>query len=1091
MRIKEQDRVLENDKKNMLVSASAGSGKTYIMIKYISQLICDKKIPIKNFLVLTFTKAAATEMKERLQKRLKEQEPSDFVIEQIDALSTSNISTIHAFCEKCLKKYANLLNISESFQIADENKSQKIRKDAFEKAINIYSKNFQADYNILMAFYKNNKNKIRDILFEIEVLTNSIADKEHFLNENLNFSENYFDKSIKFLHQNFLSDLKLSLAEVEKLHINDFCFELEQSLNLPLKSSDLFEMAKACQAFKFPTLPKRKEVGDEVVNKLNVIKYNITNKILAKLKELNLLDDENIEFQKAGKLEKNILSLFNIYENEENLLKKSQNLLDFYDLEKYMKILSTKENLFDGLKYVFVDEYQDTNKVQELIIKNIAKNCNFVAVGDVKQGIYGFRNASSEIFLKDIENFEVDENSSVNYLKSNFRSSQKVLDFVNDVFKVCMTKEITGVDYQNSSMLKGMSGFVDDGQKAVTIDLVKEKQQEKEELPQIYSVKNANVRVENRNENMLFAIAKRLVEVLETKISVDEKLRPCRYSDIAILSRGRNDLFNQLENFLQKIGIPVASTSRNTLTEQPEILMLINYLKIALNLDDDIALLSVLMSDLSEINLSEILDEKIATEKSLCKTILDSKNKKINKFLKNLQKFRKNALIFGIKKAFLELFNATNYRAYINLKPNYSTLNTFIDKFLNEISASEYEFDLAGLINYFETVSITVNSDNAAVEDAVTMTTIHNSKGLEYPIVFLIGCDVGLKNTFSKADVETNEKYGLALKFFDTQNNKEAMSVKMRAIREEEAKKDFVEELMIFYVALTRAKNRMYLFGAQKEYKKFTLQDCDCYYDLIFYALQQETTDFEDEKIQICNIDLLEETDIGQKQNFENAGVSSEVLDRVQDYLDFEYKFDELTNFRLKESVTSLNQKILEDKLEKYSNENFSFGGAGVDIGNAYHLSLKVIDFEKVCDLSSLKEQIKKHSEILSSSKHLIDEQILLENILILKKFSDGAKVFKEKEFVLKDSIKNLLSQYDFGDEILVQGVIDFFAIKDGEVVLIDYKYSNSDNDNYLLNKYTNQLKTYKIALENALKIKVNKVFLLSLRNHRLIKAKI
>ena len=156
MKIEEQDRVLENDKKNMLVSASAGSGKTYIMIKYITQLIVDKKIPVKDFLVLTFTKAAATEMKERLQKRLKESGASDFVVEQIDALSTANISTIHSFCEKCLKKYANLLGISENFQIADESLSQKIRQVAFEKALKMFREDCVADFEQLMTFYKNN-----------------------------------------------------------------------------------------------------------------------------------------------------------------------------------------------------------------------------------------------------------------------------------------------------------------------------------------------------------------------------------------------------------------------------------------------------------------------------------------------------------------------------------------------------------------------------------------------------------------------------------------------------------------------------------------------------------------------------------------------------------------------------------------------------------------------------------------------------------------------------------------------------------------------------------------------------------------------
>ena len=165
--IEEQEKVLHNDKKNMLVSASAGSGKTYIMIKYITKLICEDRIPVNNLLVLTFTKAAATEMKERLQKRLQEMGKDKFVVEQIDSLSTANISTIHAFCEKNLKKYANLLGINENFAIADENLSQKIRQNAFDIALKKFNEEFENEYYELISNFKNNKSKLQEIMFEI------------------------------------------------------------------------------------------------------------------------------------------------------------------------------------------------------------------------------------------------------------------------------------------------------------------------------------------------------------------------------------------------------------------------------------------------------------------------------------------------------------------------------------------------------------------------------------------------------------------------------------------------------------------------------------------------------------------------------------------------------------------------------------------------------------------------------------------------------------------------------------------------------------------------------------------------------------
>ena len=176
-----------------------------------------------------------------------------------------------------------------------------------------------------------------------------------------------------------------------------------------------------------PRKPQKKQIGEDVAQELGDVLEKIRG-VVKDLQQLNLLDTSNVEYQRAAMLEKTLLELYLEYEKVSNEMKIARNALTFADLSKYMTSLSEKTNLFEDIKYVFVDEYQDTNKIQARIIKNIAKNSNFVAVGDVKQGIYGFRLASCETFLEDVENFENDENSAVNYLKENFRSSQKVLD---------------------------------------------------------------------------------------------------------------------------------------------------------------------------------------------------------------------------------------------------------------------------------------------------------------------------------------------------------------------------------------------------------------------------------------------------------------------------------------------------------------------------------------------------------------------------------------------------------------------------------------------------------------------------------------
>lgn len=1090
MKIEEQEKVLQNDRKRMLISASAGSGKTHVMIEYICKLVCDDRIPIRDFLVLTFTKAAATEMKERLQNKLKEKGNDEYIIQQLDELSTANISTIHSFCEKCLKKYANLLELDENFSIIDENMSQKLRQDAFEKALKKFESECKDDFLEVMACYKNDKGRIKNILFEIENLTGAIADKEKFLQENLNESENFFKKATEFLCENSKQELERSLQQINSLHMDEFEERLREALQPCLNSLDLFSLCKQVQVFKWIDLPLKKEVGEEVVEKLNLIKKEI-NRLFAKLKVLKLDDLENVETQKSGRLEKILINLYNMYDVEEAALKNQQGCLDFSDLEKYMNKLSKQENLFANLKYVFVDEYQDTNKVQESIVKNVAKNCNFVAVGDVKQGIYGFRLASSEIFLKDLKEFDEDKNSAVRLLKSNFRSCPKVLSFVNDVFRVCITSKTSGVDYKDSLVPEGVTSFVEDGKKAINIDVIKKVEIVEDEKPEIYSVREAKLCENKQLSRQLLDIKRRIMEVMSSKISDKGQLRSCKYSDIAILSRKRDELFNQLETFLQNAGIPVVSNTKNSLLDEPEILMLINYLRLALKADDEVALLSVLLSGLYLLDVETLMAVK--QDKNLCDLVFEENLPMFETFKQQLKEFRFDVQIYGAKKAFVNLFNKTGYRSYINLKPNQQRLNLFIDKFLGEIVSSELQFDIAGLIHHFDTVDITVAGEVSSASDAVLLTTIHNSKGLEYPIVFLIGCDRSLSKGRPKIDVEINENFGLALKIYDKANNMEVSTVRMLAIKESQAQKDFVEELMIFYVALTRAKNRLYLFGEydEKQFKRLSVLDCDSYYDLIFFALQKQRNEFlqkqsyQDDSMEICFVEEVIEEKV-EKQNFDFAEKDEKICKKIENYLDFSYKYDDGQNFKLKESVTALCNKNGEDVFAKYKSDSFNFSENFVEVGNAYHLALKLIDFDKVKDMQSLEDCLNDNKALINID--LIDKKILLENILLLKNIIGDGKIFKEKEFIMKEKISNLLDENSFEDEILVQGVVDLFVIKNNAVTLVDYKYSNAKNDDYLIKKYKNQLKLYKIAIENAFNLKVDEMYLLSLKNNKLIK---
>lgn len=1092
--IDEQKQVLQNDKKNMLVSASAGSGKTFIMIEYITSLVKDMQLPISEIVVLTFTKAAAGEMKERLVRSLRGCERSQFIIEQIDALSTANISTIDSYCEKMLKKYANLLGLNESFSVADENISQKIKQDAFERAFSDFYKNEQNDFSTIVEYYKNDKNQVKNIIFEIEKLTDSVYDADEFIEKNLNSSVNFFEKATQFLHNETKTAIKRALEELKKCHLVEFQSKIEKALKNILEAEDIFQMALYCENVVLPKKESVKIIGEEASETIDLCKKKIGNAI-KNIVDLHLSDKENIDFQKEGKLEKIVLKLFKNYRKFQNEIKKSKNMLDFGDLERYMSILSEKENLFDGLKYVFIDEYQDTNKLQERIVKNIAKNCNFVAVGDAKQGIYGFRLATCEIFLNDLKTFQNDEDSNVKFLKSNFRSDKKILNFVNSVFDVCMTEQSCGIDYKNSSTLNGLLQIESDTKNVVSIDVVREKKSEIE-IPQVYSVKDAVEENDNDYLNEILAIKNRIFEVRKSKIFENGKLRTCEYSDIAILSRNRGSLFNNLEICLQQSGIPVVSSSRGKLIDEVEIKVLLNFLKIAKNIDDEIALLSVLISPFGGFRLEEIA--KIKNERSLCEIV--KTDAVFEKFLEKLEKFRNNISIFGVRKLLLKIFDEVDYFAYINMKRAHNQINVAVNRFLSAISESEFDFDLPQLISFFESVDIELVSEPSEIEDAVSMLTIHASKGLEYPVVFLIGCDQSFKDKPIKdGNVRIDEDFGLALKFYNLESNEAFESMKMKAISLVEQKKEFAEELMIFYVALTRARNKLFLFGRfnNKMFERRSLFECSSYYDLVFYACRGKIENFvERNEIEIQDgvvatyIDEIVEIKKEESEKHYVEKVDEDAYTKILDYLNFEYNFSGRENFKLKESVTQLSKKDRENVLEKYSNESFSFGAAGVDVGNAYHLALKVIDWENIDGVDQIGAQIEKNSQILGDYREYIDEKKLFENIKKLKPFCENGHIYKEKGFILKEKLCNLIDS-KLQDEVMVQGVVDLFIVKNSAITLIDYKYSNSKNSQYLVNTYKNQLKLYKIAIENAFGMPVKEAYLLSLKDAKLIEVEI
>ena len=459
---KEQQQVLDNKKKKLIVSASAGSGKTFVLIELITKLVCENHVPVKRLLVLTFTRAAAGEMRERLNKSILSKKQTPFLLEQLDDLPVADISTIDAFCEKVIKRNLSQTSLDESFKIIDEEIAKKYKERAFQKTIEAFEKS--DDFAEIYFAFKKNRDMIFDCMEKIDSFVGALENKKEFCLRAENRQEEFYQKSLKILNEdlkNKWNDLKSLALSAWQSAEEKFQAEAEGYKDLcQLVLSDDF--VKNVKDLKSLVLPASVRSGKDEGVEIKKLRKEFKD-FLAGLEKYNFDNQTLVQKAREGSLAKALIRMYNIYSSFYAKEKEEIDALDFSDIEEICLNLLKKEDVLKSLQesydYIFIDEYQDTNRLQEAIVKPIAEKGYFVAVGDPKQGIYGFRNASMEIMNKDIKDFQQAEDGDALFLRGNFRSDKNILDFVNKIFEVVMTEKDMGVDYKGSSMLEGLTTF--------------------------------------------------------------------------------------------------------------------------------------------------------------------------------------------------------------------------------------------------------------------------------------------------------------------------------------------------------------------------------------------------------------------------------------------------------------------------------------------------------------------------------------------------------------------------------------------------------------------------------------------------------
>ena len=1094
----EQDKVLSFKGKNMIVSASAGSGKTATLVEYISRLV-KKGQPIKRILLLTFTKAASFEMKERLIANLYEETESDNVLSAIDDVATADISTIHSFLKNVLSKNTNSLPISDGFFVLSEEELQAIKEMAFLSAEQKFKQTLPEQYESLFLRLHSDRNKIFSLLenmlaffatvqnSEEKIAKWKTSQKEHYKWTMQNL-EKYFLPKIKKLLKN-MSILKFKLDNDKyTMYINNF-----EVLLSPNKAP--LQMLKDIAASNFKAPTTLKKVDPIALAELKE-EYEVFKDIKKDLLSINIDDDRLYDENEFGSLESMVYDFYTIYERELASQKEKINAADFNDLEKYAAILlkndEIKKQLQQDYDYVFIDEYQDTNYVQASIVKEIAKAAHFIAVGDPKQGIYGFRQATSEIIKNDIAAYEKAKKSSAEFLRKNFRSDPYVLDFVNNVFVNVMKTKTVGINYKKTSVLEaGKDGHLfDENLPAVRVDIIKKEKQEKEndfsssyDIMQDSNFKEASKSLEAK------VIANRVQDLLLKQIfdGKQEKMRDVTYKDICILTRGKSELVEEIIKELSERKIPVVSEVRGNFKDYSEVIVLINLFKLLLDEKDDASLLSVMLSKIGGFSVDEIARLRIdSKENEFFNIVKNSQDEKVVAFKKMIEDLKFKLVVKGAYVMLEDLFRQTNYRPYILSKENAENYLFVLEKFLEQIKRSGAEFDLPRLVSILQQEEINFKGGGNS-SNAVSICTIHSSKGLEYPIVILADCGKTMTEA-SKDQFVLDSDFGLALDYFSQEDDTVLQTPMVFLLKNKMKERQKSDEIMLLYVALTRAQRHLQITGTMKEGWLDKLpkdpMDAKTYLEMILssyrkLALPRFKKQLASSRVEVSEIESVEDIFV-QEENFVGE-VDETVVEKIKNYFDFSYPYEGATQTIFKNSVSSINEQ------GKVAVRRFVFDDEGdfIERGNAYHLALKEIDFAKVSDIASLESELKKLDD--EGVKEYVDKNVLYNNITKLKEvLLPCQKIFKEQQFTSLANLKSVLGEGQ-DEEIMLQGVVDLFGLGEKNI-LIDYKFTTITDEKTLKNKYEKQLLLYKNAIENGYGVKVDEVYLLSLKNHNLIK---
>lgn len=1178
------DAITYNENKDVLIAAAAGSGKTAVLVERIIQKILNAENPISvdELLVLTFTEAAAAEMKNKIasaiDKELKKHPDNKHLKRQSLRVASADISTIHAYAKKIIQNNIHLTDIPSDFTIVETAEN----KFLLDRALDICLEKYYTNIDKLPAFSElaagyggiKNDNTLRSEVLRLHSFAMSMAQPEKWLSRaaymyrevcsagTVDGTEwgsifldcikqhtahilGYYDIMDEIAAQHFMEDDALPLfikAEAESLRYILNCGSLKQ----------YFEYMTGFKFARKPTVKSDdaliKSAAERIGDFRDIAKKEFMLPKFMQIKSVQQASEMIIKLYPRIKTLKNIVLMLM---RTHRKLKRKNSYLDFDDLEhELIKLLMNSDGTPTefctelGEKYneILVDEYQDTNNIQDTIFHLLSGGRgNIFMVGDIKQSIYSFRNASPEMFLDKYHRFgESPTDGHLIRLSNNFRSRAAVVDSVNFVFRQIMHNTVADIEYTTDEYLHQSADYIgaDDETPYKTELLMTDVTEPTEEgAPK----PRGGVRmVENSAELEAETIAKRIIKLIykDRLLVVDKQSgiqRPVGFDDIVILCRTPSKIAPALESVFYKYGIPLVTNVQTGFLEAIEIKTVLSFLEIIDNPLQDIPLVAVLRSPIFGFTADELAEIRAGRRRgrfydALCAAAENGSSKAAN-FVRVLTDLRGKSAYMGVDELIYLICRGLDYEAAAAAMPGGEIRKANLRLLFDHASNFE-RTSLKGLfsfINYLERVSSS-DSDLAQGKTnggaAVTLVTIHKSKGLEYPVVILADTYSGVPHSGAFA---YSTACGIGMNYVDTEMRVRYDCPTIHLIKFLNKKQETAEEARILYVALTRAREKLIISctnaGRDRKWLKpyiasdgsiarVLAESANTLRDWIVYAFltHRDAEGLRD----IMNCDLSEITPAKDGGDFsfkyipnlpeaqrvdpevpfeqskpdstDNSDSANQVPIDAENVLSYKYPYKELTEIPLKLTVSEIKERMNslgEDEDGAYvprhsSVADRSFKGAvrsaAAETGTITHFVLQHIN---PC-MTDTKQMIDEQISQMTANGMISEAQAKnVDSGLIANLYADelGGRIRDAARFdALNREFKFLIpidasEIYKNGGEgkIIVQGVVDCFFIEDGEIVLVDYKTDSctAENAKRCAEKYRVQADFYARGLED------------------------